>query len=338
MSKLPKIGLDIGSAAIKLVELAPISGGRWRLVSAGTAPKPAGNWIDSPSTQVAVVNIITKLAKEAGVRSKRVATALPEELISTHVLEMPVLSEAEVGQALLWQVEQYIPIPVDQAVWSYQIISRSSAGVEVLLAAASRSLVDAYHQVVEQAGFETVAIETELMATARSIVPAGAATEVVVDVGAKSTDVGIVSRGQMVFARTIPTAGEAFTRAVESVLGIDSSQAEQYKSAYGFAESYLGGKLNTAMKPVLAVIATEVKKTIDFYVSKHPGESVKLVVLSGGAAALPEIVKMLSEMLGLEVSIGDPFSQVDLDEKQKKILLPGGAFYSVAVGLAMRPD
>lgn len=335
MKNLPKIGLDIGSAAIKLVELAPTGNGGWRLLSAGSVPVPAGSWIDSPSSQTAVANAIIKVVKEAGVRSRRVVTALPEEQISTHVLEMPVLADSEIEQALTWQVEQYIPIPLDQAVWSYEVISRSESGLEVLLAAAAKGLVDGYKRVAEQAGLEVVAIETELMATARAIVPSGIAT-VIVDVGAKSTDVGIVAGGQLVFARTVPTAGEAFTRAIESVLGMDSAQAEQYKSAYGFAEEYMGGKLYTAMKPVLAIIATEVKKTIDFYVSKHAGETVKVVTLSGGAAALPEIVKMLSEMLGLEVTIGDPFARVEMGEEQKKVLAPAAAFYSVAVGLAMR--
>lgn len=335
MKSLPKIGLDIGSAAIKLVELAPAGNGKWKLLSAGSAPVPAGSWIGSPSSQTAVANAIVKLVKEAGVRSRRVVTALPEEQISTHVLEMPVMADSEIEQALTWQVEQYIPIPLDQAVWSYQIISRSESGMEVLLAAAARSLVDGYRGVSELAGLEVVAIETELMATARAVVPSGTTT-VIVDVGAKSTDVGIVAGNQLVFARTVPTAGEAFTRAIESVLGMDNAQAEQYKTAYGFAEGYMGGKLYTAMKPVLAIIATEVKKTIDFFVSKHAGETVKMVTLSGGAAALPEIVKMLSEMLGLEVTIGDPFARVEMGEEQKKVLAPAAAFYSVAVGLSMR--
>ena len=137
MSNLPKVGLDIGSAAIKLVELAPLAGGRWKLLSAGSVPLPAGSWTDSPSGQTAVVNAIVKLVKEAGVRSRRVVTALPEEQISTHVLEMPVLADAEIEQALTWQVEQYIPIPLDQAVWSYQVISKNEGGMEVLLAAAA---------------------------------------------------------------------------------------------------------------------------------------------------------------------------------------------------------
>lgn len=338
MKNLPKLGLDIGSAAVKLVELAPLGGGGWRLLSAGSMPVPAGAWIDSPSSQTAVTNTIIKLLRETGVRSRRVVTALPEEQISTHVLEMPVLADSEIGQALTWQVEQYIPIPIEQAIWSWQVISRSEDGLEVLLAAASKNLVDGYRKVAEQAGLEVVAIETELMATARSISPAVSGSTVIVDVGAKSTDVGIVTGSQLVFARTVPTAGEAFTRAIESVLGMDTAQAEQYKTSYGFAEEYMGGKLYTAMKPVLAIIATEVKKTIDFYVSKHAQEVIKVVTLSGGAAALPEMVKMLSEMLGLEVVIGDPFSRVEMGEEQKKVLTPMAAFYSVAVGLSMRVE
>lgn len=339
MGNLPKIGVDIGSASVKLVELLATGKDKWRLLGAATAAVPAGGMIDSPSNQAAVSATMIKMMKESGVRSRKTVVALPEEQISSHIVEMPLLSDTELGKALQWQVEQYIPIPLEQAIWSYQVIRRDTAGnggMEVLLVATSKNLVSTYQKVLEEAGLEVVAVETELMATARAVVPAGSPLTVVVDIGARSTDVGVVSANQLVFARTVPTAGEAFTRAIETTLGLDTGQAEQYKNAYGFSAQSVGGKLVEAMKPVLAIIATEVKKTIDFYVSKHPQEMVKEVTLSGGVAAMPDVVSMVSLMLGIEVGVGNPFARVAMDETQKKAMSGNGPFYAVAAGLAMR--
>lgn len=336
MANLPKIGIDIGSSAIKLVELVP-SGSKWKLASAASMPTVGGITAASANTQ-AISGAIAAIVKEAGMRSRKAVVAIPEEQVSSHIVELPLLSENEIEQALEWQVEQYIPIPKDQAQWSWEIVKKDEVGggVEVLLVASAKSLVETYRKAVEGAGLELVAVETELVATSRSEVDARTPLAVVVDIGARSTDLGIVRSGQLVFSRTIPTGGEAFSRALETGLGLDKTQAEQYKLTYGMASQQLEGKVAEAMKPVMAIIIAEVRKTIDFYVSKHPGELVKLVILSGGVSGMPEIIGVLSTQLGVEVVIGDPFSKLVMDDQQRKSFAGTGPFYGVAVGLAMR--
>lgn len=333
MSRSPRLGVDIGAASLKIAELAP-QGGRWKLLTAASMPSPEGGV--GAATQVS--SALVKIIKEAGVKSRRAVAALAEEHISSHIVEMPLLTDSEVEQALQWQVEQYIPLPADQAVWSYQVIKKDqvTGGMEVLLVAAAKTLVENYRRMLEGAGLEVVALETELVATARAVIPPSSPLAVIVDIGSRSTDMGVVRQAQLVFARTVPTAGEAFTRAIETTLGLDPHLAEQYKNTYGFSSQHLEGKLLAAMEPVLVLIAQEVRKTIDFYLSKHPGETVKQLVLSGGVAALPEVVGMLSSRAGLEVVVADPFGQVELDASQKQALAGNGPFYAVAVGAGMR--
>ncbi len=334
MSDLPKIGVDVGATSIKIVELAPIGKDKWKLVTAASIPTPAGGMNNTTAVTAAIV----KLLKEAGTKSKRVVAALPEDQVSSHVVDMPILSDEEVKSAVQWQVEQYIPIPMDRAVWSYEVVKKDKAtgNMEILLVATSKALVSSYTQVLQAAGLEVLALETELTATSRACVPTTLPASMVVDIGAKSTDLGIVSHGQLVFSRTIPTAGEAFTRAIESGLGLDTGVAEQYKSAYGMAPTKLDGKLSSAMQPVLNVISTEIKKTADFYASKHTGEVIKLVTISGGAAQLLDLVGILSSTVGIEVAVANPFAKVNLDQNQTKALASTASYYCVAAGLAMR--
>lgn len=339
MVHLPQIGLDIGSASIKLVELVPTRDNRWKLLTAASSPT-AGIQISETANLAGMAQTLVKMMKEAGVHSRRVVVSLPEEKVSTHLIELPVLSNNEIAQALQWQVEQYIPMPIDQAVWSYQVVKKdeTTGSMEVLLVAVAKVLVEAYRQVIETAGLEPVAFETELTATARSTMLPNYPLMAVVDIGAKTTDIGIVRTGSLLFARTVPIAGEALTRAIETTLGLDASQAESYKNTYGFSNQHLEGKLLSAMKPVLDVISAEVKKTIDFYTSKHVGEVVKSVILSGGVAVLPEIVFAMSANMGLEVIVGNPLLRVEVDKSQAAALKGYESFYAVAVGLAQRND
>ena len=251
---------------------------------------------------------------------------------------MPDMSDDEVRQALQWQVEQYIPIPADRAVWSHQIISRdkNSGGMEVLLVAAAKNLVEQYTNVLEQAGLEVVALETQLMAVARALVPAGGPLAVLLDMGARSANIGVVAAGQLVFARTVPTGGDALTRAIEVGLGLDHTQAEQYRNAYGFAADKLEGKVAAVLSPILNQIAGEIKKTIDFYSSKHSGDKVQSIILSGGVTTLPQFISNLSAAVGVEVMEGNPFLRVIMNQNQSKALSGAGPVYVEAVGLAMR--
>ncbi len=336
MSIPAQIGIDIGSTSVKLVELAPAGGDRYKLLAAASMPS-GGGIVANLANLAPVVAAVARIVKESGAKSRRVVAALPEEQISSHIVQMPMLSDAEIEEALVWQVEQYIPIPQDQAIWSHKVLSKdASGGAEVLLVAAAKSLVEAYRHVLEQAGLEVAAFATELMATARAEVQPNSPLSVVVDMGALSTDLGIVRGGELIFARTIPTAGEAFSRAIESGLGLDSNQAHQYLTTYGFSSSQLEGKIFEAVKPVLAVVSGEIRKTIDFYTSKHPGETVKQVILSGGVATLPDVLGAISSVVNMETIVGDPFAGVQMDESQKKGLTGNGPFYAVAVGLAKR--
>lgn len=338
MADLPKLGIDIGNSTVKLVELVPSGKGKWKLVTAASISSPMGGVAGGPANLPGITGALIKLIKESGAKSRRVVAALPEEQVSSHVVEMPAMKDEELKQALQWQVEQYIPIPAEKAVWSHQVIFKNegTGSMEVLLVAASKNLVNSYLQIMEQAGLLVEALETELTATARSVTNPDSPLSVVVDIGSKSTNIGIISRGQIMFARTIPTAGESFTRAIETSLGLDATQAEEYKNTYGFSANQLGGKLVEAMRPVLNVVSGEIKKTVDFYLSKHAGESVKYVTLSGGVATLPDIVGVLSSVLGVEVVIGNPFERVTMSEQQSKLLAGSSSFYAVAAGLSMR--
>ena len=332
------VGLDIGSKTIKIVELQK-EGDSIKLNGSGVIGYKgiSPDKFKQENELVSLAQIIKKLHKESKISTKDVVIALPESKVFTRVIQFPLLTDQEIASAIKWEAEQYIPIPVNEAIIQHQIISRDekgvTPGVRVLLIAVSRSLVEVYVKLLQTAGLNAIRAETELLALTRSLSPVDK-TSLIIDFGATSTDIAICEKGLLSFSRSIPTAGEAFTRAVSQNLNITPLQAEEYKKAYGLS-SQLEGKIKTALNPVINLVSDEIKKAIFYYQSEEKGELPSVVILSGGSSGMPEVVTYLSKILGLEIVVGNPFSRVSLSPEVLKIISPYSPLYSIAVGLAM---
>jgi len=332
-------GLDIGSYSIKAVQLRKIQD-KYQLVALGSAPStPKGLASEAESDLTALAENIKKLHQEARVTTKNVISALPEDQVFTRVITLPKLSEEELTSALKWEAEQYVPIPLSEVTLAHQVIGETTQDTrqktEVLLVAAPNRLIDKLLKVLKTAGLNPVSLETEILAMSRSLVAPDSEATLLVDLGARATDIAIVEKGQVVFTRSISTAGEALTRAVAGALGLEAGQAEEYKKAYGVDPGKLEGKVSQAIEPILEVIVKEMEQAIQFY-QQEKEKTVKRIVLTGGTAILPEVITLLAKKLTFETQIGDPFSRVVEDSLLAKMPKNDLPFYAVAVGLAMK--
>ncbi|KKU09039.1 MAG: type IV pilus assembly protein PilM, nonfunctional [Candidatus Woesebacteria bacterium GW2011_GWB1_45_5] len=336
------VGIDIGSKTIKIVELSK-EGGSHSLNASGVVSY-SGNAVEKMADEkefAALGSIVKKLHAEAGVSEKNATLSIPEPQVFTRTIRFPLLTDAEIASAVKWESEQYIPIPVAEAIIQHSILRRDETStppeVLVLLVAAPRAVVEKYTKIVTSAGLTPVAVETELMAITRALAPADK-TVLILDFGANSTNIAIAKNSLLSFSRSIPIAGEAFTRAVSQGLGIAPMQAEEYKKTYGLAESQLEGKIKTALDPVLRLVVDEIKKAINYYQTEEKGEAPGVVIVSGGTSGMPQIISRLSALLGTEVSVANPFGKIKIDPETAKKLAPYAPLYSVAVGLALREE
>lgn len=334
------VGIDIGSKSIKVVELVK-SGALWQLKSSGVV----GYAGQSPDKAVEesdlskIADVLKKIVTQIGISSKEVNLALPESLVFTRVVKFPLLSDEEVASAVKWEAEQYIPIPVADAVVQYTILERNQtlSSVSVLLVAAPKNVVEKYAKVAKLAGLMPVSAETELAALARSLSPEKGVT-LILDLGSSATDMSIVKDLNTVFTRSIPIAGEAFTRAVSQSLEIAPAQAEEYKKTYGLDSNQLEGKVKKALEPIFKVIIDEIKKAIHFYQTEDGGVVPTSVIITGGASIMPDITTYLTENLNIETIVGNAFGKVKLEADEVKNLAPFASMYGTAVGLAMREE
>ncbi len=334
------VGIDIGSKTIKIVEIGR-EGNAASLLASGIVgyTGTAVEKMTDEKEMAGVSQIIRKLHHEAGVSSKEIVVSVPEPQVFTRTVKFPMLTDAEISSAVKWEAEQYIPIPLKEAIVQHTVLLRNEKAtppeVIVLLVAAPRVVVEKFTKVISLAGLTPVAVETELIALVRALAPVDK-TVMLVDIGAASTDISISRDGLLSFSRSIPIAGEAFSRAVTQGLGVTAAQGEEYKKTYGLEASQLEGKVKGVLEPVLRMVVDEIKKAINYYQTEEKGEVPSAVIISGGTTGMPEIITSLSSLLGMEVLIGNPFARLNLDPETAKKLAPYAPLYSVAVGLALR--
>lgn len=337
------LGIDIGTASIKAVQLEAKENDRFVLQAIGKVESPPRS-LDSEAEadKRAVVEAIKALLKESGVKTKDVVASLPDAKIFTRLITLPSLTEEELASSIQWEADQYIPVPLEKVQLNWQVIekqdTRGGGKMEVLVIAAPKHLISRYQETLEKCSLNIRALETEAQALSRSLMGSGSnsPTSIIVSLGNHSTDLSFIRKRKVVLTRSIATGGDALTRAVVEHLGFDQVQAEAYKNAYGILKDKLGGKLADALIPVVDIVVNEIRRAAAFYLEQCPSDPIKRVLLSGGITKLPGLVIYFAENLGYEVVVGDPWSKTEIAQSIADEVKKEAAEYAIAAGLAMR--
>jgi type IV pilus assembly protein PilM len=331
-------GLDIGSSAIRLVQLRQ-SGQKQSLVSYGQTSIPIGlSQSDSDMDVKQISQIIKKLVHETRVSTKSVVSALPGSSVYTVVVKMPQMSKDEIEKAVQWQAEQNIPLKLDEVKISWQLIS-SSVGPQkemaVMIIAAPNTKIERMMKTLEGADLKVKSLETAPVALTRSLGVTAGAKVMIIDIGATNTEIAIVKDEVLYHSRTLPVASFAFTRAMSQNLGLDINQAEQFKRKFGLSQDKLEGEIFKTLQPLLTGIVEEVKRSLKFYQEQF-GETIDKIIVSGGGARLPELSSYISSLMEIDVQVAQPWAGVSFPPSVQQDLINTYAEYSTAVGLAMR--
>ncbi len=239
------LGLDIGTAAIKAAELQ-LSGGEVHVVGRPVVlPTPdgavrGGVVIDAPQ----VAEALKELKTVYGLRtSKVIASVGGDSSVVVRITEVPKMSGKELEEAVVWELDEQTPFPVDEVIYDYTPIERADADpeateMELLLAVAQEDMVDAHVEAMSGAGLRPVNIDVEPLAIGRALVEAGGdefadQTIVNVHIGATTTLILIFRQKVLSFVRIIPSAGENLTQTLAQALMLDPEQAELVKIQLG---------------------------------------------------------------------------------------------------------
>jgi type IV pilus assembly protein PilM len=338
---MPAFGLDISDRSLKYVELSGKKG-RFSVSRFGGHLIPAGIIESGEVKDInSLVEVLKSLKEEIG--SKYIISALPEEKAFLARIKLPLIGDDEVRDALEARFEEYIPLSLNEAIFDYTIIDRVSSGdkLEVYLIAFPRKIVEDYSNAFKSAGFTVLALEMEMQASARVIVPkTETGTVVLVDFGKTRTSFGIVSKNEVQFTTTIRVAGDELDKALIKNLGVDSVEAEKIKKERGFVRGAENEKVFNSLLPIISVIKDEIGKCIAYWDSNLTGSEVKpvsKVLLCGGDSNLFGLPEYFSYELKMPVELGNPWTNIlSFDDYIPEIELRESLAYSIALGLALR--
>lgn len=345
------IGLDIGSGAVRAVELEARRGGMPRVARYGEVSLPSGAVVDGDVVEPSVVaEALRTLWADAGLRRRDVAVGLASQRVTVRAIELPDLPEDELGDAVRLQAQDQLPMPVDEALLDYVVIERSSAGearrnVRVLLVAAEREMVERLLAAVTTAKLRPVLVDLDAFALLRSLGArngSGEPTEAIVDIGATVTKIAVHRGGNPLFVRMVRLGGDAATRQIQQALELSWEDAERAKLGAGDAMA-AGVDLDPDDERARVVqggvrrVVTEIRDSLDFFRSQHDDVDVARVVLSGGGSLAPGLVEQLHDAVDLPVRHGDPLGAVDAPPSRGDALDAGwrAPFLGVPVGLAL---
>jgi type IV pilus assembly protein PilM len=340
------VGLDIGSSAVKAVELKPVGKG-FRVAAFGSEPVPQDAIVDGAIIDAgAVAEAIRRVFdNNKAFKAKDVCASLSGNAVIVKKITLPVMTESELGESIYWEAEQYIPFDIQDVNLDYQILDpgtgpESRGSMEVLLVAAKKEKIADYTGVITQAGRAPVIVDVDAFALQNAFeVNYGlesAHVVVLLNAGASAININILQGDQSVFTRDISIGGNAYTEAVQKELDLPFEAAEQLKKGIP-----VDGASFEEAQPVLRAVTEnvllEIQKTFDFFKATAASEQIDRIMLSGGASRVDGFREMLNERIGAPVEEFDPFRAIVWDGKKV-----GGdpsehaATAAVAVGLALR--
>jgi type IV pilus assembly protein PilM len=342
-----RIGLDIGSTAVRAAEIA--EGNPPSVVRAAQVPLAAGAVENGEVRDVeAVSEALRELWSRGGFKSRKVWMGVGNQRVVVREISLPWLPEKELRQSLGFQVQEFIPMPVDEAVLDYHVIEETEEQgrrtLRVLLVAAQRTMVDALVTAATGAKLEPMGLDLVPFAMVRAVGATGAGMELeetgneaVVDIGAHVTNIVVHSAGETRFVRILPSGGRDITMAIARALSVEDDVAERLKRG----EAVEGASVSPSQAEDVArqraqQFVDEIRSSLEFYTAQSQGSRIDRVLVSGGGSKLEGFLDVVRQRMPVSVEPGRVFSrvgsQLSLSEEAQAEAEP---VLAVAVGLAI---
>ena len=342
------LGVDIGTASIKLVELG-LAGGKAELKNYGSLEvkghlEKVNDAIQTSSLEAIdrdTAELLKTLVNNVNPGTKDAFASLPAFSAFTSLIELPDMQDSETAQAMEYQAQSLVPMPIDKVHLDWFRVGRGqdSNGVkqqQVFLVAVPKQQVNKYQTIFSDAGLNLKALELETVASARLLTMGDSALTLIIDIGARSTAVSVAQNGLLLHSAQADFAGSSLTQAISRGLGINIQRAEVLKKQKGLLGRGGEYEVSTLMLPYLDVILNEAKRVKESYENAH---SVKVgrAVLAGGGANLLGLEERASNALEIPAIKAEPFEgAVAYPKMLSPIVKELGAPFSVALGLGIK--
>jgi type IV pilus assembly protein PilM len=308
--KQPLLGLDVTTSSVKLIELS-LSGKRYRVESYSAEPTPPSSVSEKAIVDAkAVGEAIRRAVKRAGAKATDVAVAISGDAAITKIIQMPSsLSERDLEGQVEIQADQYIPFPMEEVSFDYEVIGPNDKDpdlMDVLLVATRTENVEQRQAAVNAAGLATKIVDVEAFALenacrllSHQVPDNGIGQSVaVVDIGASSTTFSVLQD----------------LRVIYTTYGLSMEDAGRAKKQGGLPSNYQP----EVLEPFIDDMTQQVSRSLQFYLASGGGrEQPDMILVCGGCANIPGIADVISSRVGIPTEVGDPLGQMKISSKAK---------------------
>jgi len=352
------IGIDIGSASIKVVQLRKRKGRAVLETYGEIALGPYGGLSVGQVTNLTadkIAQAIKDLLREANVTSISGGVSIPFKSSLVTLMELPMLDDKQLKEMIPLEARKYIPVPISEVTLDWWVIPREASGdldfiepsdeygnrttpipkSQVLVVSIHNEVLNTYSSIVQQAALNTSFFEIEMFSATRSLLSGETEPVMVFDMGASATKIYILERGVVKYSHIINKGSQDVTMSIVRGLNVTFDRAEHIKRNLGTGVVADEKSVFETISLTLDYIFSEANSAILNYQRKF-NKPLGKVILIGGGCAMKGVFELAKANFQTPVELGLPFSKVETPAFMEDVLKLTGLEFAVSIGIALR--
>lgn len=360
------IGLDIGTNTLRAIQLKQ-TGGLPTVVKYGYLNIAHGAINEGEITDVDVISkALTSLWKKSSISDRSVIVGVANQKVVVRLIEIPYMTYEELKGAIQYQAQDFIPIPVEEAIIDFQIVGEFTSEndermIEVLLVAAQKDMIGLFVEATQKANLKLEAIDVTSFAIERSLLKSlpvipeeeeeSSEAIALINIGAGITNIIIVERNVPRFTRVLAYAANDFTKVITENAGLSFDEAEELKiniglpplegdRMEGIADNYKerAEEIQNILQEESYKFVAEIRRSFDYYLAQQAQfKGIDKIIMSGGGAELKNFLPYLEMGLQAEAIKGKPLSNVQVPKSlQNTTINEDESSLAIPIGLALR--
>jgi type IV pilus assembly protein PilM len=337
------VGLDMGSSALKAAEIRTVRGG-YELVSLGIEELSPDCIVDGVIiSKLPVSDAISRIFAQQNIRNSRINISMAGHSVIVKKISLPVQSDEELAESIRWEAEQHIPFDIADVNLDYQVLGENAGtgNLDILLVAVKRDKITDYTSVVKMAGKIPTLVDVDAFALQNAYEinyePSSKNTVALLDIGASTMTINIVSGTDFLFTRDVGVGGHQYTEFMQKEFNLNYGQAQSLKHGEK-VENIVPSDARRVIDSVTEIICLEIQKTYDFFKTTTTVDHIDRMIVSGGAAHTPGLIETLSKKFEIPTEKFDSFKRIGFDPQRfsAQMIVDRAPDFAIAIGLALR--
>ncbi len=342
------LGLDIGSSAVKIVQLKKNNTG-YEVTAVGITDIEKADEGDDSARGVNTASAIRKCLESTGIQTPFAVCSVCGPEVAIRHFRFPLLPPEEIESAVLLEAGQVCPFNIDDSAVDYQVIPNGEDSISGILIAATNKLIGRRMRLAEDASLNTVLMDIDGLALLNCFgeySKGSSAHEIarptaILNVGSSFTNLAIMGGAAgdnaLPFIRDIAYAGDDIVKHIAAEQDLSTGAVRKILSGCETSQRPQS-ELSSSLAGACQKLITDVTETLRYYTAQGKSAAVERVLVCGGFALVEGFVELLDSRLPARASVWNPFDRMSCEDDQpwKGIIQKDGPVMAVAAGLAMR--